>query len=355
MKVCHFILRMRFALVLACLLASLAVAQSISRSPLALHNSAIRATILKDRLRALRDDVINAVPESSKNSVAGALAAAVVKLTLQPFDTLKTMQQMDKNGAGLLATTADFVRQRGILGLWSGVGITIMGSVPSVALYFGIFNAVKARLTAAFPLQYRSVAIALAAITGNTAASVLRAPYEVLKTRMQLARHPSLYSALLYSIREEGVLGLFGGGKLISQILRDVPYAVITGVCYEALQGVANKRKRKEEPPVVPRTSNDEKRAKITQDATCGGIAGGISTLLTTPMDVVKTRLMSGGGEFKYASVGDAVMRMAREEGPGAFFIGTPSRLLHKIPANGLFYLFYEAFRTILGVKENYV
>jgi solute carrier family 25 S-adenosylmethionine transporter 26 len=227
-----------------------------------------------------------------------------------------------------------------------------MGSVPSVALYFGIFNAVKARLTAAFPLQYRSVAVALAAITGNTAASVLRAPYEVLKTRMQLAMHPSLYSALIYSVKEEGVLGLFGGGKLISQILRDVPYAVITGVCYEALQAMANKRK---EQPVVPLTSNEEKRAKLTQDATCGGIAGGISTLLTTPMDVVKTRLMSGGGEFKYASVGDAVMRMAREEGPGAFFIGTSSRLLHKIPANGLFYLFYEAFRTILGVKENYV
>lgn len=343
---------MRCALVLFCFLVGFIVVQSISRSPLALHNGAIRATMQKDRLRTLRDDVINAVPESSKNSVAGALAAAVVKLTLQPFDTLKTIQQMDKNGAGLLATTAEFVRQRGVLSLWSGVGVTIMGSVPSVALYFGIFNAVKARLTAAFPLQYRSVAVALAAITGNTAASVLRAPYEVLKTRMQLAMHPSLYSALIYSVKEEGVLGLFGGGKLISQILRDVPYAVITGVCYEALQAMANKRK---EQPVVPLTSNEDKRAKLTQDATCGGIAGGISTLLTTPMDVVKTRLMSGGGEFKYASVGDAAMRMAREEGPGAFFIGTSSRLLHKIPANGLFYLFYEAFRTILGVKENYV
>ena len=75
----------------------------------------------------------------------------------------------------------------------------------------------------------------------------------------------------------------------------------------------------------------------------------GIGSLLTNPMDVVKTRLMTsqdnGGG------VWTCVARILREEGPGAFLIGTPARLMHKIPANGLFFLFYELFRTMLGVS----
>ena len=80
-------------------------------------------------------------------------------------------------------------------------------------------------------------------------------------------------------------------------------------------------------------------KGRTSQDALCGGIAGGVGTLLTTPMDVVKTRLMSGGDDFRYASVGNAVARIVKEDGVSVFFSGTSSRLLHKIPANGLFYL----------------
>lgn len=66
-------------------------------------------------------------------------------------------------------------------------------------------------------------------------------------------------------------------------------------------------------------------------------------------MDVVKTRLMTSqdnGGD-----VWTCVARILTEEGPGAFLIGTPARLMHKIPANGLFFLCYELFRTMLGVS----
>jgi hypothetical protein len=157
-------------------------------------------------------------------------------------------------------------------------------------------------------------------------------------------------------------------------IHRDVPYAILTLVSYELLQGLVHRRKVTAD--ATDNVSSAPSRRKF-DDALCGSLAGGalkimflgslmylmrciyylfefyfaqgIGSLLTNPMDVVKTRLMTsqdGGG-----GVWSCVARILREEGPGAFLIGTPARLMHKIPANGLFFLFYELFRTMLGVS----
>lgn len=87
---------------------------------------------------------------------------------------------------------------------------------------------------------------------------------------------------------------------------------------------------------------------KGIKNAICGALAGGIGSFLTTPMDVVKTRMMTS---TEYKSVLDAILRISREEGLLAFFSGTTPRLMHKIPANGLFFLSYEVLKTALGVK----
>ena len=128
---------------------------------------------------ALPLPLISNLPNGVKNGIASALASAVVKFSLQPFDTLKSIQQMDSANIGLYQTSITFIAKRGIFGLWSGAGVTVLGSVPSVALYFGVFNSAKVRLAALMPPQYRPVAVALAAALGNTIASFLRVPCEV--------------------------------------------------------------------------------------------------------------------------------------------------------------------------------
>lgn len=101
-------------------------------------------------------------------------------------------------------------------------------------------------------------------------------------------------------------------------------------------------------------------------NALCGSLAGGFGSLVTNPMDVVsaflflplpwsyawiaqvKTRMMTSR---RYPSVAAAARAIYRDEGPAAFMIGVVPRLMHKVPANGLFFLFYEWFRLLLGVK----
>ena len=315
------------------------------------------------------------IPDGVKNAIASGLATAVVKTFLQPLDTIKTIQQAQKIKLGPIKAAMQIIEERGVRGLWSGIGITVVGSTPSVAVYFGVYSTMKIYLVKAFPQELKLLAVALSAAVGNTFASVLRVPYEVLKQRIQTGRHQSAWEAVVYSWKNDGPLGLFDKGKLSSQIIRDVPYAIVTLVSYEILQNlVARAMKRKEENSnqKIKQESNsngDEistnrnqketaiRRSRLIsnpnpskklRDALCGSLAGVLGSLVTTPMDVVKTRMMTG---TQYTSIGEAFLTMLREEGVLTFFIGVGPRLMHKIPANGLFFLCYEAFRTFLQVE----
>jgi hypothetical protein len=91
------------------------------------------------------------IPNSVKNGMASGMAAAVVKTLLQPFDTVKTMMQAQRGRIGPLGAMRDVVSKRGVPGLWSGLGVTVIGSAPSVAIYFGCYSHFKTRFSTLIP------------------------------------------------------------------------------------------------------------------------------------------------------------------------------------------------------------
>jgi solute carrier family 25 S-adenosylmethionine transporter 26 len=232
--------------------------------------------------------------------------------------------------------------------LWSGLGVTIIGSAPSAAVYFGSYSSIKKRLLRVMPPELKLLTYAISASIGNTAASVFRVPYEVIKQRMQMGLFDSAWLAIADCWKNEGIKGLFGGGKLASQIARDVPYAVATLVTYELLQISARSYVT-----YLREDNNDNGAFKSTEralNAACGSVAGGLGSFVTNPMDVVKTRMMTSR---QYPDVLTAAARIYREEGAAAFMSGVSSRLMHKVPANGLFFLSYEWFRALLDVNTH--
>jgi len=114
-----------------------------------------------------------------KNGIASGLATIIAKIIMQPFDTIKTIQQLQKVKLNMIETTQEIIRQRGVEGLWSGTLISAFGAAPAVALYYGVYSSTRKHLTKLFPNHYRPLAIAIAATMSNTIASVLRVPYEV--------------------------------------------------------------------------------------------------------------------------------------------------------------------------------
>lgn len=306
------------------------------------------------------------LPNGVKDGMASALAATVAKTILQPLDTVKTLQQQARSlqaSRGPFQTAFGVVRSRGVFGLWSGLGVTVLGSAPSVALYFGTYTSIKSFLSRRFPNNFKVFNVVVSASVANSLASLLRAPFEVIKQRVQAGVHSSPMAAVATIWRADGLGGFFSHGQLTSQIIRDVPYAVLTLLSYELLQTALKRHTRLRSK--LSKDSADSVEGSIaipsrpaalsdavlrSSDAVCGALAGGLSSFLTNPMDVIKTRMMT---TREYSSVGEAVLRIVREEGVGSLYSGCTMRLMHKIPANGLFFLCYEAFRDLLGVVRS--
>lgn len=295
----------------------------------------------------------SATVEGLKNSMASSLAAACSKTILAPFDTLKTIQQYHRSsGKSLSMTEASKIimaRPKGFMEFYSGLGVAVVGSMPSVGLYFGVYSYCKRRFRPLFDRleqnnndSSRGIAFTLTILTsaavGNTVASFSRVPYEVVKQKLQTGLYSSTWEALVSMAKQEGVRAFFPLGGVSIQMLRDIPYAMATLLSYEILKDT------------VGRPWKDRGLNSNLVDALTGALAGGIGSYVTNPMDVIKTRLQTDA-----ATYGGSIFYCAKltfeEGGPMAFLRGSVPRLLHKIPANGAFFLFYELFRTILRAE----
>mmetsp|Transcript_5081 Transcript_5081/g.7772 ORF Transcript_5081/g.7772 Transcript_5081/m.7772 type:complete len:336 (-) Transcript_5081:1508-2515(-) len=295
----------------------------------------------------------SATVEGFKNSMASSLAAACSKTILAPFDTLKTVQQYHRSSGKSLslieASKIIIARPKGFLEFYAGLGVAVVGSMPSVGLYFGVYSYCKRRLRPLFSRLDQSdseasqgiaftLTILSSAAIGNTLASFSRVPYEVVKQKLQTGIYTSTWEALVGMAGQEGVRAFFPLGGVSIQMLRDIPYAMATLLSYEILKDKIGR-------PWKERGVNVN-----LMDALTGALAGGIGSYVTNPMDVVKTRLQTDAGRYS-GSMSQCAQLTWEEGGPMAFLRGSVPRLLHKIPANGAFFLFYELFRTILKVE----
>lgn len=294
----------------------------------------------------------SAAAEGFKNALASGLAAACCKIILAPFDTLKTVQQQSREGSTFtMAKAFRTVLQRpgGVFNLYAGLDVAVVGSMPSVGLYFGVYSYCKRRLQPMLQSRMgeeqaglaRTLAVATSAAVGNAVASASRVPYEVVKQKLQAGDYSSTLQALSQMLKQPNPWqAFFPSNGIRSQMFRDIPYAIFTLLSYEYIREKwASKQPQ-----------------QAWRDMVCGGVAGGIGSYLTNPMDVIKTRLQTasvvGANENINNSIMECALHLWTEEGAMSFWKGSVPRLLHKIPANAIFFLCYEFFRKTLSVES---
>lgn len=146
----------------------------------------------------------------------------------------------------------------------------------------------------------------------------------------------------MWIIRNLGLVGLYKGASAC--LLRDVPFSAIYFPVYNHL-----KRDMFGESPT--------KKLGILQLLTAGAIAGMPAAYLTTPCDVIKTRLQveARKGEASYNGLRHAAKTIWKEEGFRAFFKGGPARIFRSSPQFGFTLAAYEVLQSLIpypGKKE---
>ena len=274
--------------------------------------------------------------------LAGALAGTTVDLTLFPLDTLKTRLQ----------SSAGFIASGGFTGVYRGVGSAIIGSAPGAALFFCTYEATKtafaqrrdpsgtgnAHMSGGSGGE-KAIEHMAAASLGEVAACAVRVPTEVIKQRAQAGQYSSsllTLKAILQQYKHVGITGvwreLYRGWSVT--IMREVPFTIIQFPLWESMKEY---RKRS--------TGRDSVGA--VESGLMGSLAGGVAAAATTPLDVLKTRMML---ERERKPTGVLLREIMARDGPKAFFAGIGPRVMWISIGGAIFLGSYQwAYNELAG------
>lgn len=247
--------------------------------------------------------------------IAGGLAGTSVDVALYPLDTLKTRLQA-KQG---------FKRAGGFSGLYKGILPVVIGSAPTASLFFVSYEAIKNIAQCKVPEEYHTLVHMGAASLSEMVACVIRVPIEVVKQRKQalVLNNDCLSLRLLYR-------GYW------STVFRDMPFSLIQFPLWESFKKVYS--------------SNIGRDIFPVESAVCGAVAGGISATVTTPLDVIKTRIMLAHESTKssHLKMLYILQDVYKERGLNGLYAGVGPRVMWITLGGFIFFGTYEEAKALV-------
>ena len=247
---------------------------------------------------------------SANASQAGAFAAFTVDLLVYPLDTLKTRiqspdyRQHYKHANG--STKRALFR-----GLYQGIGPIVAITIPSSGAFFTTYEALKYGLNELVPPNStifvpQSAIHAVASGGAELVSCAILTPAEVIKQNAQMVDRDSMGrkispTAYVFKQFRKRPFQLWRGYTALAA--RNLPFTALQFPAFEKLKlfFMEKRKASKGDKPV----DGILERASIT--AMSAGIAGSAAAWITTPIDVVKTRIMLNAGRESTKVQGETV------------------------------------------------
>ncbi|RHZ11232.1 hypothetical protein DYB26_014572, partial [Aphanomyces astaci] len=160
------------------------------------------------------------------------------------------------------------------------------------------------------------------------AGCLVRVPTEIVKQNLQTGAFQSFQESIRSIYGTNGIAGFYRG--YWSLLAREIPFSFIQFPLWEGMKSTWSQRQGEAVSPV--------------QGAVCGSLSGGFAAFITTPLDVIKTRLMLGKDAqgVEYRGMRDAFTRVYTQEGWQTLFSGVKPRTMWITIGGFVFFGVYE-------------
>ncbi|CDO71688.1 hypothetical protein BN946_scf184915.g32 [Trametes cinnabarina] len=315
--------------------------------------------------------------------IAGAGGGLVASIATCPLDVIKTKLQAQRavnpqeGYLGVVATVKDIVKHDGLRGLYRGLGPTILGYLPTWAIYFAVYDGIKRHFGERPPGDVESIRRVypaaqakgyqplarehpwtlhiLSAMAAGATSTICTNPLWVIKTRFMTqprneVRYKHTLDAALTIYRTEGGRAFFRG--LLPSLL-GITHVAVQFPLYEHLKRAASRGH--------PETLTPG------QILACSAVAKMTASIATYPHEVVRTRLqtqkrplVTAGTEAvdapprSHAGIVRTVKHMLAHEGWRALYRGLSVNLVRTVPNSAVTMLTYEMIVRYLNARSGY-
>lgn len=247
---------------------------------------------------------------------------------------------------GSLQMAKRIIQAEGLVGLWRGTTASLAMAVPLVGIYMPLYDMLMEQCEPTFGLQ----APLLAGSVARGASVYCTAPLELLRTRVQGMMHPNkskapegttVVSTVPRSARHfpRAVRSQFTGVN--ATLARDVPFSALYWWLLEQIRRAA-----------LPEDGELKSTGRVLlANIYAGGTAGSIAATLTTPLDVIKTRIQlaptRGTGSNTHTVFG-TFRSIMHTEGLSGLFAGVVPRATRAVPSCAIVVGTYEVLKNKL-------
>ena len=249
---------------------------------------------------------------------------------------------------GTLDAMVKIVRVEGITSLWSGLPPTLFMAIPQVVLYFTSYEETKRFLGYHEVSNPNPILPVLSGGFARLVAVTVVNPIELIRTKIQSERlkYTQLVDAIKIAVKSQGISSLYRGW--VPTIWRDVPFSMVYWLCYESFKTALIKQKAS--------SSNTSPQLSNLTTFVCGASAGSIASLLTCPLDVVKTHRQIRLGELnehkRSQKTFHVIKEIYRTKGVNGLFAGVTPRVTKVSLSCAIMITTFEYFKKLFAYNQ---
>ncbi|XP_047341361.1 probable envelope ADP,ATP carrier protein, chloroplastic [Impatiens glandulifera] len=167
---------------------------------------------------------------------AGACAGMTSTLVTYPLDVLRLRLAVEPGYRTMSQVSMNMLKEEGVASFYNGLGPSLIGIAPYIAVNFCIFDLVKKAL----PEKYRkrTESSLVTALVSATMATLMCYPLDTVRRQMQMRSTPynTIFDAFSGIVERDGLVGLYRG--FIPNALKSLPNSSIRLTAFDTVKSL---------------------------------------------------------------------------------------------------------------------